>query len=450
MSQPNVLFIVLDSVRADRVSPYNTEMDTTPYLGEFADQATVFENAFSPASWTLPSHTSMFTGLTPSEHGVTNWFSDQPVGLGDNLNLLAEQLSEHGYRTAGFSNNPWVGSLTGLDRGFDDFVEWDLEISSSNPDDPPSRKNRVYSRLHTLLGTAQRQPIYLLKRRFFTSQLIDRAGTWLSNSKSDGQPRYAFMNLMEAHSPYFPPRDSFRLLEYDAPGPIEPRLLNMKLLMYVMDRGDLSPELRQRVIEYYDASLRYQDRKLNELLTRLRKQGTYDDTLIVICSDHGKELGEFKRDSVPPHYTRWVNTNIPLIVKMPGQRAGYRVKEPAELTRVHDLIQKGDDSPTATLTTDGFALVEEHIPHSGRSGDEVNCWRVLTDGEYRYIRGDDGQEFLMHNGHLEDDETQMLEWLRTSLDDRISQLEPQIGTTENRGSVSGNVKQQLQELGYLE
>ena len=83
----------------------------------------MFEQVYPPAPRTLPSHSSMFIGVTPSEHGVTNRFFDRTPRLPDGVSTPAERLSKRGYRTAGFSNNPWVGQLTGLDRRFEEFVE---------------------------------------------------------------------------------------------------------------------------------------------------------------------------------------------------------------------------------------------------------------------------------------------------------------------------------------
>lgn len=158
MPDPDVLFLVLDSARRDRVSAYGHDRPTTPTLDTLTNEATVFEHAYVPAPWTLPSHCSMFTGLYPSEHGVTSAYTDQGFGLPSGVSTLAEQLTERGYHTAGFSNNPWVGQLSGLDRGFEEFVEWDLEISrSANP--IHGRRGRLYSGLHTALGHASRQPL---------------------------------------------------------------------------------------------------------------------------------------------------------------------------------------------------------------------------------------------------------------------------------------------------
>lgn len=207
MTDPDVLFVVLDSLRTDRVSTYGHDRETSPTIDRLAKDATVYDHAYTPAPWTLPSHCSMFTGRYPSEHGVTNGFTDRSIRLPEGFPTVAERLSQRGYRTAGFSNNPWVGQLSGLDRGFDEYVEWDLEISQSASADAHRSRDALLSRTHSAVGLAASQPLVLLKRRFFTANLVERAKRWFDGADA---PTFAFMNLMEAHGPYYPPDEAFR------------------------------------------------------------------------------------------------------------------------------------------------------------------------------------------------------------------------------------------------
>lgn len=449
MEQPDILFVVLDSARPDRLSSYGHHRSTTPALDTFARQATVFEQAYTPAPWTLPSHASMFTGLMPSEHGVATWFSDRPTRLPEDVATIATELSEAGYLTAGFSNNPWVGSLTGLDRGFEEFVEWDLEISSSTRPRLHTRTDQLYSRLHSALGTAHRQPIVLLKRRFFTKRLVKRAIRWLDETRDDGQPRFTFLNLMEAHSPYYPSRHAFNSLGLDTPGLLESRLLNTRLLAYTMGRSSLTESQFERIFDYYDASLRYQDRYVGALFEALRSAGSMEDTMVVVCADHGKTLGEFDRDSIPPHYLRWTNTDVPLIIKQPGQDHGRQIEQPAELVRLYEVLNEPTNPPSAALTADGHALVEEYSPHTGRSATEPTCWRALIDGKYRYIRQRDGTGHLFRHGEPVGDEPSLRVWLDNALDGRVDQLEPASGALVAERPADA-VERQLSDLGYLD
>jgi choline-sulfatase len=453
MNGSDVLFVVLDSVRRDRVSAYGHDRTTTPALDRLATEATLFENAYAPAPWTLPSHCSMFTGLFPSEHGVTNGFSDRSLRLPESIETLTERLSADGYRTAGFSNNPWVGALSGIDRGFDEYVEWDLEIGVDGDTDISTARDRLYSAAHGLLAQAARQPVFLLKRRVFTSNLVDRATRWLRATAGDEQPAFTFLNLMEAHSPYFPPKDAFEALDLSPPGPVEPRLLNTKLLAYVLGRSDLPPERRERVLEFYDASLRYQDRKLDQLLSTLKETGRYDDTLVVIASDHGKNLGDHDRDGTPPHSSLGVNTNVPLIVKRPGQEAPERVSDPASLTGIFDLATDPELSPTAALCGQEGALVEDYVPHTGRASEPTTRWRVLADGTHRYVRAEDGREFLLgpDGRRLSGDQESLRNRFSEAMERRVETLSKRGDETQSDPEdLSRGIESQLEDLGYLE
>ncbi|MEM8545702.1 MAG: sulfatase-like hydrolase/transferase, partial [Cyanobacteria bacterium P01_H01_bin.119] len=119
--RPDVLFLVLDTQRADRLSCYGYDKPTSPHLDAFAADATLFKSAIAPAQWTVPSHASMFTGRYPSEHGVLQSYSVLPP----EVPTLAQRLSQGGYYTAGFCNNPLVGVINnGLRRGFYSFLNY--------------------------------------------------------------------------------------------------------------------------------------------------------------------------------------------------------------------------------------------------------------------------------------------------------------------------------------
>lgn len=457
--QPDVLLLVLDSTRRDRVSAYGYERETTPTLDTLADEATVFERAYVPAPWTLPSHCSMFTGLFPSEHGITNGFTDRSFRLPSEIPTLAERLAEQGYHTAGFSNNPWVGQLSGLDRGFEEFVEWDLEISRS---DHPihSRHEQLYSDFHTILGHASRQPLVLLKRRFFTERLVKRATQWLQHTATQDAPTFTFLNLMEAHSPYYPPRSAFRALGLERPTALEARRLNVQLLAYIMGRSPLDGEKRTRLMEYYDASVRYLDSMVDTLCSTLKREGLYNDLLLIICADHGKTLGEFDRDEAPPHYVRDINTTVPLFIKTPEQMESMRIEQPFELHRLFEIASSNDCDLEQVLTAaPSTALVEDFVPHSGQQTETVTHWQVLCDGTDKYVTTADGQEYLFHGTGLDevlvtsDPVSPDIDRFRSMLAERSEQLNTETVTstdTDTPEDLSDSTEAQLKDLGYLD
>jgi len=452
---PDVLFVVLDSLRQDHVSEYGYERETTPALDQFGESATVYENASVPAPWTLPSHCSMFTGLMPSEHGITNGFTDRDLTLSDDHPTVTQRLADRGYRTAGFSNNPWVGQLSGLDRGFDYFVEWDLEVSRGGP--PQRRADRLYDRFHSWFGRATQQPLVLLKRPFFTSNLVRRATEWI---EAGSDPTFTFLNLMEGHSPYYPPRWAFRELGLSTPNPVSARSLNTKLLAYVMGKRSLSSDETQRIHDFLDASARYQDREFDRLLTTLREEGTFEDALIVVCADHGKTLGEFDRDEEPPHYLRDINTSVPLLVKWPGQTDSERVSDPVELADLYGLLSAPGQNARETrplVSENGHALVEDYLPHTASVSQDISQWRALSDGATTYLDGPGDREYVLRgDGRRETvvplssvaDET--LAAFRDRLTSRVADLDvDEASPADATADLDDRLESQLEDLGYL-
>jgi len=111
---PNIVMIVIDSARSDLLSCYGQSLHTSPAVDKLAAKGILFECAISPSAWTFPSMASVPTGMLPTKHGG----HDQHRVLDSDYHTIAEVLSEHGYQTAAFSDLPYVGPATRLDRGF--------------------------------------------------------------------------------------------------------------------------------------------------------------------------------------------------------------------------------------------------------------------------------------------------------------------------------------------
>ena len=150
-SKPDVLLVVLDTLRADRLSCYGYPRNTSSFLDEFAAESVLYERAISPAQWTIPSHASIFTGEYPTTHMTTQIYDKHS----DRQPTLAEVLGGAGYHTVGFCNNPLLGVVeNGLDRGFEEMYNYGgaIPIRPTIGDSRPRVVSRASQRLARVMG----------------------------------------------------------------------------------------------------------------------------------------------------------------------------------------------------------------------------------------------------------------------------------------------------------
>lgn len=345
--RPDILFLVLDTQRADRLSCYGYDQATSPNIDAIAAEGSRFDQAVSAAQWTVPSHASMFTGLYPSEHGLLQSYSV----MSDDCTTLAERLREGGYFTAGFCNNPLVGVINnGLRRGFTSFLNYS-GLLTSRPNQAGSSPglvgryrqwfkrqlagvmNRIqdaFARSDALLAlsfTPIMVPLWQTALSFkgnTAKSLDDTARLFIQRSGVEvDQPVFAFVNLMGTHMPYHPPRS---YIEKFAPHVLADREARSFLNQFNGDvYGWLAPltgaldEAQKRTLDgMYDAEVAHQDALLGEFFDKLRQSGRLDNTLVVICADHGEHLGEkqFMGHSLSI-YNELIR--VPLIIRDPGQ-----------------------------------------------------------------------------------------------------------------------------------
>ncbi|MHC5045170.1 MAG: sulfatase [Planctomycetota bacterium] len=295
---PNVLLIVLDTTRVDRLSAYGYDRPTTPALERIAAEGLAFRRAYAASPWTLPSHASMFTGEYAAVHNAT-WEHQR---LDERLPTLAEHLSEMGLRTAAFSRQVWLSDETGLMRGFEDFYD-------------------LYWRSTTALVAAWRLGVDKIKeRRGFEDKgaalVTDRFKGWID--RHGDRPFFAFINYVEPHAYYQPPapfREQFLAEERkDTPWG---RAQNVAVQRH--NAGDLvySADDFAAFSDLYDGAVAYQDSRMGEALDHLRTRGLLDKTLLLITADHGENLGDH---DLLGHEFCVYNTllHVPLIVRLPG------------------------------------------------------------------------------------------------------------------------------------
>lgn len=367
--RPNLALIVLDTTRADHLSLYGYARPTSPFLEEIAKDATVYDNAISPAPWTLPAHASLFTGQLPSVHDADT----EHRYLDDRFVTVAEILQRTGYDTAGFSSNSVAGSIYNLHQGFARFDEvWRLRAKAA--DDPLSRLLPAAALRWIDTGTFEGDKGAALVNRLVAAWLDERSRA------DDERPFFLFVNYVEAHLPYSAPepwRSRFQR------GALPRRLAAVTgadapdVVFGLMGAGGALTGLeRERIADLYDAGLAYQDVRLRELVDDLAQRGILDQTLLVIVSDHGENLGDHGGLLSHAFSLHRTLVHVPLLVRYPAQFArGARETTPVSTlavfaTLLHAASAAPDPSFVPTVgplgsegaTAGGAAISEYGMP----------------------------------------------------------------------------------------
>lgn len=426
--QPNVLLITLDTVRADHLSSYGYPKLTTRHLDAFASRATRYRTCFATSPWTVPSHASLFTGRHPFEHGAhsfeprsekhTNVFP-----LDDSHETLAEVLGKEGYVTGGIvANRVYLDPLLNLEQGFE---TWEVKHV------PSPKVNRHVFR-------------------------------WLEQNRE--QRFFLFVNYMDAHRPYnvAPAAGERRYPKAQYPA----RTLDA-LIARVMIDGDPPGELGELVVEQYDRAIRNLDAQLGRLFERLEALDLYDDTLIVVTSDHGEYFGEHGLVEHSKDVYREA-LEVPLVVKRAGQTRGEVVETPASLVDVPRLIlagispalleRHGDRFPYAlgdhpVVAENYFSRPKDVLhPVYGRRFRRVRT-ALIEDG-YKFIHSSDGGHELYR---LADDPDEANDEI-AALPERAQEMSDALRRLQERGRrvhsgggelpLSPEQLEALQQLGY--
>ena len=316
--RPNVLVIVVDTLRADHLTEYGYERETSAALADFLSHADRFERAYAPSSWTRPAIATLFSGLLPVRHqakiGGTN-------RLNPGIVSLAEALSGVGYETAGYSFNVEITRNTGFDQGFQSFFDYQGGVLAY-PD---------------------------------IAQMVEPAGEWLAEAE---RPFFLYLQPMNVHGPYqVPPTYLTKLLGYPPSREFGYRRPPLTAIMAgVLElRDQVRPSYLESLTDQYDTSISYTMDQLATLFQQLEESGEYDDTLIVLTSDHGEEL--FDHQGFSHAYTLYEEVvRVPLFVKRPGQRQGRTIDARVSLADLYPTILEVAGVPSEARI-DGFSLV---------------------------------------------------------------------------------------------
>lgn len=382
---PNVLFLILDTVRASSLGLYGAQRATTPKLDELAKSGTVFDWAFSTAPWTLPSHASMFTGRYSSQH-TGDWTSP----LDARFPTIAEVFSGYGYATAGFTANLVATPRGfGLDRGFSRYEDHRRSLGQIVLSTSLGQAESLRQMWEALVG--QRWiggAVRALARFNFEPRYSypdndpkvapEVAASFLRWRRDVGdRPYFAFLNFFDAHGPYDSPA------RYDT----------------IFGRSD-------RVLDKYERAIRYLDDELAILFDSLRAEGSLDRTIVILTSDHGEQFGE--------HGLGWHSNSlyeqlvhVPLFIRYPAKvPAGARVARQVSLrdlsATMMDLAGLPDrrgiaGASLATTwmasggeTSEVLAELSRAINSDAKNPNSRGDMLAVADDSLHYIRNGDG------------------------------------------------------------
>jgi arylsulfatase A-like enzyme len=426
VERPNFLIVSLDTTRADRLGVYGYRRPTSPSLDALAREGAWYERAWTTATWTLPSHASLFTGKFPTSHGARydpqgplvlgeqiagpSAFKEMRArGLGDDEHTLAERLRDAGWRTGGVVAGPWLKSVFGLGRGFEHWDDAGITSLNGRP----------------------------------AASVTDAAIAWLDAGRGDARPFFLFLNYFDPHNPYYPAAEFVREVLSPAERP----------------RGEAKS--LEDISKLYDAEIRGMDFHIGRLFEHLRERDLWDSTWIVAVADHGELLGE---QNATGHGTSLFEPElrIPLIVKpTPGEEPRGRQDEPIQISDVFPMVlsRAGVALPAGTQAAfppppgrPVFAEVNP-LPGYGRRGD----WRGVVAGDWKYLESGKGDRLLFdlardpgETADVAAANPEVAERLRSTLDGWLASLPPPPPVTGAGALVDEQTRRALESLGYLE
>lgn len=385
---PNILLIILDTVRATNLGFYGYERDTAPEMAQWARTGVIFDLAVATAPWTLPTHATLLTGRYNAE--METGF-DRP--LGSQFTTLAEIFSARGYATGAFTANPsYTTAMSGLAQGFH---RWEDHVVGPELFFDSSWLARILThRIHVF------ERAYMLKN---ATAVTDQLLTWLD--QREGRPFFVLVNYFDAHEPYDSPREFAEYL----PLPGEP--WDDMTSSWRADPSRTYGEQDMSLwVNRYDNAIKFIDRNVGSIRRYLEHAGLLDNTIVVVTSDHGELFGE--HGQIGHAQSLYMpSLHVPLFLSFPGRVPAKRVDRALSLADVPATILDlaGVDSavPGRSLRLIWMGAGEAAEPSPVLSDLEEdsfneNPWDPVSRGpmqslirdELHYIRNGDGVEEL--------------------------------------------------------
>lgn len=485
MTEQNVVVLVMDTVRAHDIGflshssgPFNTNNA----------EAVSIDKAFTSAPWTLPSHASLFTGTTPSKHGAHAGNKH----LDNTLITLPGVLQNHGFETVAVSNNTWISEEFGFNRGFNTFYKTWQYVQSDTDLGRIARQEEGLTKLtEATKALFDGNPVTNLTNaiygQFFRKADDDgaaRTNEWMEDwltTRDDSRPFFLFVNYLEPHLEYRPPKAH---AEEHLPDDVtfeKAMGVSQDAWGYITGTIDIAEKDFEILQALYHAEITYLSEKINAVTQMLKDAGEWENTLFIVTSDHGENIGDH---GLMDHQYAVYDTLIHVPLFIHGGPFG-------EKEEIHDLVQLVDlpptildvldiDAPAAREQFQGisfhpdsdetrdFAIAEYMAPQPSmdaiqkRVGDLPEhvreydrSLRAIRTDQYKYIRGSDGSQELydiQRDPGETEDIAETHDDVVSDLDNRLDDWLDSFEHAEHTDTVSmdDDTKARLEDLGYLQ
>ena len=481
----NIVLVVMDTARASDTS-HVRDIYGDSCLEELATKGAEYNHAFTNAPWTLPSHTSIFTGTYTSKHGThagSKFYNGQ-------FKTVADVLSSDEYQTVGFTNNAWVTDEFGLASGFEEmnkvwqYIQSDTDLGEikltskegeliRNVISELSDGGLITNIINAIYGQFfYRRADYGAKR---TNSLIK---DWIQK-RDKASPFFMFINYLEPHLDYQPPKEFVEMFLPEDSTYREAMAVPQKPWKYtagVLNLTDYKLELLQAL---YRAEIAYLDEQIGDLQSILKRHDEWDDTVFIIVGDHGENIGDH---GLMDHQYSVHDTllHVPLIIhggqfnqvgesdelvqtidlfptildiaglSVPDQSQGTSFHpESSVVPRKHVIAEYLSPQPSIESLSNQTGLPEEELGNFSQSK------RAIRTKEYKLVRESNGEISLYNTERDSGEVTDISSEESGTRDELIDRLDAwlesfeQASTTERSGEMSEGTKQRLENLGYI-
>jgi len=487
MDKPNIVLIVMDTARAKNFSCYGYQKETTPFIDRLAEENVLYKKAVANFPWTLPSHASLFTGKYAFEHRIKDAKNDI-----NRKKFLPKKLKECGYFTATVNNNGWVSYLIGEFDGSNQFDfsqypgSWldcrkDLFKKYSEKHNKNEFKGKLDRMKFILYESIKRLDLptafsgikhllekkiirFIEKFRWIKDSGAKKTNKIISKNIEDfEEPFFLFINYMEPHDRYKPPKFKDEFLKNNPP------LSKLRKINDILKtkKFDLEEEEITIAENLYNAELKYLDSKIKQLYKILENNDLLDDTVFILTSDHGEYFGEHKTSKSEPLLTHGLELyeevlHVPLIIKYPND-ISEKIKKRVEIKELYShILNLASGKIKKLMPREDTSLAEYYGLHSNKfhekyksSKEDEQKFAIYSD-KWKYIKS----ESYCRLFNLDEDEkerndlSEKRKGVVKKLEEKAKEIGVEISNNVEKTDVdkvdNSELKERLKKMGYLE